>query len=276
MSFLILVVKGFIIGIAKVIPGVSGAVLMISLGLYEKCLQAITHFWKNIKENFHLLFGIGLGVMLAIVLGSKIIAFLLNHFKLPIILLFVGLIIGGLPSFTKEVQKYPLQLKSLLVFILCFSLVLFLSVFKFDLSIINSENSIGIIFLFIGIIDAATMIIPGISGTAILMVLGLYETSIQLFASITSITSVIQNFNSFMPYGIGLGFGILLVSFLMNFLLHHYKGMTYYGILGFQYSAILTILLEILNVGYNISQLSIGLIFLTIGIWATRYLEKWS
>ena len=275
MDFLILVVKGFIIGIAKVIPGVSGAVLMITLGLYEKCLFAITHFWKNVKEHFRLLMGIGIGVVIAIVLGSKIIAFLLESYKLQIVLLFLGLIIGGLPSFTKRVRKYPCHISQILIFICCFTSVCLLSFFNFHLEIANYKT-LSLLFLLIGFIDAATMIIPGISGTAILMLLGLYEMAITLFASLDSIASIFAHLAELLPYAFGLGVGILIVSFAMDYLFRKHAGSTYYGILGFQCSAILVLLLELLQFGYSFIQLIIGMIFMIFGIYIAALLEKWS
>lgn len=268
-----LVVKGFIIGIAKVIPGVSGAVLAISLGLYEKGLNAITHFFQDIKQNFKFLCSVGLGVGLAIVLGSKIIAFLLNSYALQVILLFLGLIIGGIPSLYVKVKKYPKNSSHIISFLICFLGVVGLSFLPVHL---KEQTTNLFIYLFIGFIDAATMVIPGISGTAILMLLGLYEVAIGLFASIDSISNIFLNLSSLIPYGCGLGIGILIVSFFMNYMFTHHDGLTYYGIFGFQVSAILSILLEILQYGYTSSQLLLGLLFLILGIWISHYLDKWS
>lgn len=268
-----LVVKGFIIGIAKVIPGVSGAVLAISLGLYEKGLDAITHFFQNVKQNFKFLCSVGLGVGLAIVLGSKIIAFLLNSYALQVILLFLGLIIGGVPSLFTKIKKYPKKGTHIISFLICFGCVIALSFLPFQL---KEQSTNWFIYLFIGFIDAATMVIPGISGTAILMLLGLYEVAIGLFASIDFIANIFLNLTSLIPYGCGLSFGILLVSFFMNYMFSHHEGVTYYGILGFQISAILAILLEVLQYGYSGIQLLLGMFFLILGIWISRYLEEWS
>ncbi len=273
MNIFILVVKGFIIGIGKVIPGVSGAMLAMSLGLYEQCLDAITHIFQNFKKNMILLSSLGFGIFLAIVLGSKIIAFLLVRCYLPTILLFIGLILGGLIPFYKNVTKYPKKLSNLILFFLCFMIVIALSFVnqnsKFSFQTMNSSW----LYFIMGMIDAATMVIPGISGTAIFMMLGLYESVLLLFANLDSVENIIHHINILIPFGIGLGIGVLLVSAIMSYLLKNKKELVNYGILGFQIAALLVIFLETLNRSYGIVEIIIGCILLLFGIKIARYLE---
>ena len=91
-----LIVKGLIIGLGKIIPGVSGGMLAISLGVYEKGLDALSHFFRNVKENTKFLCLLGLGILISVVLMSKLIKFSLDNYYLPTMLLFIGLIAGGL------------------------------------------------------------------------------------------------------------------------------------------------------------------------------------
>lgn len=266
LNTFILLLKGFVIGIGKIIPGVSGAMLAISFGLYEKCLYAITNFFKNIKENLKLLIPLGIGVVLAIVLGSKIIAFLLINFYLPTILLFIGLIIGGMPSFIKEVFNYRPTIKRKFAFTICFLIVFLLAFIKIDNQYFIYPNYKTAIYFIMGLIDAATMIIPGISGTAIFMLLGVYEISLSLFSNLTSIDSIINHLPLLIPFGSGLLIGILIVSSMMNRLLKRYKASTYYGILGFQLSAIILIFMECFKNTYNLLTIILGFLFVVIGI----------
>lgn len=92
MSNIVLIIKGLIIGFAKVMPGVSGAILAISMGVYDKGINAITRFFDNIKENTKFLFFIGIGIIIAIMLGSNIVYFLLNNYYVITMLFFMGLI----------------------------------------------------------------------------------------------------------------------------------------------------------------------------------------
>ena len=97
-NIIINLLKGIVIGIGKIIPGVSGAVIAISLGVYEKGLEAIT---KINKENIKFLINIGSGIVISIILFSKLILYFMNNYYLPTMLLFIGLIIGG----TFELKK---------------------------------------------------------------------------------------------------------------------------------------------------------------------------
>ena len=104
MNFLTLLLKGFIIGIAKIIPGVSGALIAISFGIYEKAIKAISNFFENPINNFLFLFPIGLGVLLSISLTSGLILYFINNYYFPTILLFIGLIMGGIPSLINNIN----------------------------------------------------------------------------------------------------------------------------------------------------------------------------
>ena len=87
-----LIFKGFIVGLGKIIPGVSGSLIAVSLGIYEKSIECISHFFKDVRNNLYFLGLIGIGVVLAVILGSKVIILLINNFYLPTMFLFIGLI----------------------------------------------------------------------------------------------------------------------------------------------------------------------------------------
>ena len=98
-------IKGIIVGIAKIVPGFSGAVLMISFNLYDRAIDAITNFFKNPKRNMLFLFNLGIGILLGIVLFSKIIYYFITSYYFYTLSLFIGLIIGGIPFIIKKVPK---------------------------------------------------------------------------------------------------------------------------------------------------------------------------
>lgn len=273
LNTLILVVKGFIIGIGKVIPGVSGAMLAMSLGLYEPCLEAITHFFKNMKKNILLLSSLGIGVLIAIVFGSKIIAFLLTNYYLPVILLFLGFIIGGMLPFYRSLKGNPFRLSYFISFLCCFSIVIFLSFIKMNQGTILEISNLSLLYFILGLIDAATMIIPGISGTAVFMLLGVYQNILFLFAHLDSIAHIIEHLSILVPFSLGIVIGVILVSVGMNQLLKKKKVITHYGILGFQISAILSIFFETLTKNYGILEIVVSCFLLILGVRVGRYLE---
>lgn len=268
MKSLTLVVKGFLIGVAKIIPGVSGAMLAISMGIYERAMKAISEYRKNPIENFKFLLPLGIGAIFAVILSSKIIVYFLNHYYLATMLLFIGLIFGGVPSLIQEVKIKKLSFRQFIIFIFSFSFV-FLFSFLGEQNLfmeIQSPLLEKLVFIMIGFIDAVTMIIPGISGTAIMMILGCYHLLLNLLSSLSSLSSFLLNLKLLVPMGIGLILGVVLTAKLMNYLFQNHKQETYCGILGFAFSSILLLFFQTFQQSYSIVQMTIGILLLFLGI----------
>lgn len=104
---IILALKGAIIGVANIIPGVSGGTLAITLGIYEQLINTISHFFKNFKNNLKFVIPVGIGAVLSILILSKVINFSLDQYPVPTFLFFIGLILGGIPLLYKKVRKEP-------------------------------------------------------------------------------------------------------------------------------------------------------------------------
>ena len=119
---LILVAKGFVIGIANIIPGVSGGTLAITLGIYERLIKAISHFFTNLKENIKFLVPIAVGAVLSLLILSNVIGYALDHYPIPTTLLFVGLIFGGVPLLYRHVKTEKKSGSNLLIFFITFSI----------------------------------------------------------------------------------------------------------------------------------------------------------
>ena len=257
MSNIVLIIKGLIIGLAKVMPGVSGAILAISMGVYDKGINAITRFFDNIKENIKFLFFIGIGIIIAIILGSNIVYFLLNNYYVITMLFFMGLIFGSTPKIISKVDK---SIKGIMISFITFIIITLLT----NLNINNNSvsNSI-IIYLISGLIDAFGMVVPGISSTALLMVIGTYNNIIY---SLSSIENIIINLNILIPYGIGIFIGIIVTSIVINCLFKKYNKLTFSFILGVILSTLLTLLLKIFSYHINIKDLVIGVLLLSLGI----------
>ena len=270
-----LFIKGLIIGMGQIIPGVSGGMLAITLGLYEKGIDAISNFFDNVKDNFRFLFPLGLGILTSILIISKIIKYALCSYYFPTMLLFIGLILGGVPSLFNKINKTKNK-KNYLIFIIVFIFILLLSLInEKNTVIINNISVFEIIILFIiGIIYASTMVIPGVSGTAIMMLIGYYDLILTIISSITNFSFIVTNFYIILPILIGFIFGIIVVSKLMNYLLKKYKTPTYYGIFGLVLSSILIMILNTFKSNFNFIDILMGFIFLILGFNITKRLEK--
>lgn len=264
MSNIILVIKGLIIGFAKVMPGVSGAILAISMGVYDKGINAITRFFDNIKENTKFLFFIGIGIIIAIILGSNIVYFLLNNYYVITMLFFMGLIFGSTPKIISKVDK---TIKGYTISLVTFVIITLLTTMNINNN--NISNSI-FIYLISGLIDAFGMVIPGISSTALLMVIGTYNNIIY---SLSNVGNIIDNLNILIPYGIGIFIGIIITSIIINNLFNKYNKLTFSFILGVILSTLITLLLKIFSYRINIKDLVIGVLLLSLGIIISYFFD---
>lgn len=249
-----LILKGFIVGLGKIIPGVSGSMLAITLGIYENILEAVTNFFNNPKKHSKLLVNFGIGVFLAIIFFSKLILFLLNNYYEPTMYLFLGLIVGTLLPFTKELKW---NIKSFILFIIFLSLTFIISFMSTTTNFIFTGSLLDYLYTsFLGIIDAFTSIVPGISGTAIFMLLGSYEYVLKILSNPFSLLFII--------YGIGLILGIIIICYIMNYLLKYKRNETNIVIFAFMISSVGILLMGIKNF-FNIFMLLMFIIGIIIG-----------
>lgn len=266
------IIKGFIIGIGKIIPGVSGAMLAITLGVYEKLIESISNIKTDIIGNIKFLTKIGIGLILAIALTSKMIVKCLNLYYLPTMLLFIGIIIGGIPKIIKNTKLKKLDIILSLIILITLSLTLnninSINHYQIKYTIIDFIKLIGI-----GAIDAASSIIPGISGTALLMMLGYYDTIIAMFANILDINYLGKNLFIMIPFLLGFIIGTIQISKLINIIIKKKQNTMNQIIILFMTFTIILLLKDTLSKPFKISELIIGIILLIIGLVISIYLD---
>lgn len=216
-----LVAKGFIIGIGKILPGISGAVLAMSLGEYDKIISNIATLKSNTYEKLKYLSKIGFGIIIAIIIASKIIVKCLNKYYSATILLFIGIIIGKMHK-TKNEKKHKKE--DIIITILITTIIIIFKKIKFIATNYKLEyNLINFIkTILIGIIDSISSIIPGISGTVILMTTGYYHTIMKSFSTITNITKIKENSFILIPFIFGFTIGTFLVAKIINIIIQKY------------------------------------------------------
>ena len=273
---LILVLKGFLMGIANVVPGVSGGTLALVLGIYERFIHALSHFFKNIKENIVFLGFIFLGIGLSLITMSNAIDYAYNHFPIPTTLFFMGLVIGGVPLIFSKV-KGKVEMKktsSWVIFAISFFVVIFMmlsnTIFgemaEVDFSNMGIINYL-VLFL-VGAIAAATMIIPGISGSLVLMLLGFYYPIINLVKELTRFNDLGSNLIIAAVFGLGILVGIVGISRVVEFLFKRFEVKTYFGVLGFVIASIIAIPFSAfgeIQIEWNVIHILIGLVVSVIG-----------
>lgn len=255
-----LIIKGIIIGIGKIIPGVSGSMLAISMGIYKKLIDSINNFFKNIKDNSIFLSKVIIGILISIICFSNVIVYLLNNHYLITMFFFIGLIIGSLNDIKKPKNNY-------LITILTFIITTILGFISIDNNIVIKDNILNFIYyLFVGFIDAITMVVPGISGTATLMMIGAYDTLITTYSSIFNIDLLITNIKILIPFLLGIVIGVIITAKIINYLFKYRSDKTYSAILGFSISTIVLMFIRSFNTNLTLLNLFISIIFLILGI----------
>ncbi|MDO5568542.1 MAG: DUF368 domain-containing protein [bacterium] len=266
----ILLIKGFLIGIGKIIPGVSGALIAITLNVYDKGISSITKFFDDIKDNAKFLFFIGLGILLSIVTFSKLVAYLLNNHYFITMIFFIGLMIGGIPSLIK---KHQFKLSNNIIFIISFIIIILFS-------LINTNNTYNITntyndyfhFFFAGLIDASSTVIPGISGTAMLMLFGYYNAIITALGNLSSLTITLTNLNIIIPFTAGLTIGIIIITKIISFFLTHHNSKTFSFINGITISTILILIINTLSYSLSLWKIIISLPIFILGFFISKKL----
>lgn len=261
---MILFLKGFIIGIGKIIPGVSGALLAINFNIYEKALESVTNFFNDWKTNLKFILIFGLGVISAIVLFSGIVLYLIENYCFLTMMFFIGLIFGGTYSFSKEIRY---NYKNIIMIILIIILLSIISLGNFNNDYQFKGNFMDNIVFFVGgIIEIFSSIVPGISGTAILMIIGIYNDILLLMSSVFNFSYVIDNISLYISYGLGMFISFIVSSYLINYLIKRYKNMTYSVILGLCISSIILLLILTFENSFTILEFIMGIMLLVIGL----------
>ena len=239
-NWLMQVLRGVVIGLANVIPGVSGGTMMVSMGIYDIIIWSINHLFKQFKKCVVTLLPYLLGMVIAILAGAIGLKAAFAEFPLPTNALFIGLILGSLPFILHEMKGTKIGWQGILLFIVFFALVVMQKVLEGDgnAEIVLSFGEVLKLFL-LGVIASATMVVPGVSGSMMLKTFGYYEPIVtgaipDLLSGLTGgdWSMVLHNVGILLPFGIGIVVGFFGIAKLIAFLFKHWKGWTYCGILG--------------------------------------------
>ena len=238
LQWILDILRGAVIGVSNIIPGVSGGTMAVSMGIYDRVIYAVNNLFKQFKKNFKDLLPIIIGVLIGLFAFAALIGTLLGTksseipmTRLPTNFAFIGLILGGLPAIYKRVNMKSAKLPGVVLFLIFLALVVVLPLLN-PPEARTVDHSIGTILLMIplGAIASSTMVIPGISGSMILMLLGYYNPVINamndLRAGDWSSLAILA------PYVIGLLVGIVFIAKLMNFLLKKHAALTFSAIFG--------------------------------------------
>jgi len=283
MKFLFDILRGAAIGIANIIPGVSGGTLAVSMGIYDKIISSVTGLFRHFKKSVTTLLPYGIGMVVGLLGLSFIIEFLFARYPLPTVLLFIGLILGGVPALWQRIKGRKIGAVGILLFLLFFILLVLLPFIAGEerTGLVLTPDAVTIIKLFfVGVIASATMVIPGVSGSMILMSLGFYApilSSITAFVRAAldlNISAALAECALLVPFGLGVLVGIFAIAKLIEFLLARFETYTYCAVLGLVAASPISIFTAFKMPAPSVLILIISPIALAAGFAAAYFLGK--
>lgn len=283
MEFIKDILRGVMIGIANAIPGVSGGTMMVSMGIYDKIISSVTGILHNIKESIKTLLPYIIGMMLGIVGLSFVIEYLFDTFPLQTALLFIGLILGGLPIIFGKLKGKAFSIPNAAAFIAFFALIILLQVIgggdENQVTLVLSAGMVVELFV-VGVIAAATMVIPGVSGSMILMLLGFYTPVIEMVT--TTVKALVagewqtvgHQILLIIPFGVGVVLGVFAIAKLIEVLLAKKEALTYSAILGLVVASPIVVLMQIAVSAIGIGTIAGSVVTFVIGFTIAFFLGR--
>lgn len=278
------IIGGICVGVANIIPGVSGGTIMVLLGLFNKLMECISNIFsfkvklKEKKKDFIFLFQFLLGAGIGLVGFAKILEFLFVSFEIQTMYWFIGLILCSLPMLKKkELSDQKINWFFVLVGILLIWAISYFApgeegnivpleeLLAKDITLIYCITLVGI-----GAIGGASMMFPGVSGSMVLLVLGYYHLFKGYVANVTTFEPNILIPLVFMAIGIGIG--IIISAVVTNYLLKHFKRNTMSFIFGL---IIMSAIVIIPTSGYTIANSITSVITFLFGAFVIYLFDKY-
>ena len=273
LSWLARVIKGIVIALGFILPGISGGVLAAILGIYERMIGFLAHPFKDFKENVLYFIPVAIGMLLGIGLFSYPIEYLLENYQVYVLWSFAGTIIGTIPSLLKESTRESDRDKIDLAWFWTTFIISGIGLYALNF-VVGILTPSFFNFILAGSLLALGVLVPGLSPSNLLLILGLYAPMLTGFKTF-------DLFGTFLPIGIGTGATLIIFSKLMDYALNNYHSRVYHFIIGIVLSS--TILILIPNAGNTESIQYIGLslvnyvlisFFFALGIWMGIWMSK--
>lgn len=281
MQKLIEIIKGSFIGIANVIPGLSGGTIAIILKIYDKLINAISDVFKHpivvIKSLLFILIGLVLGIVLA-VLG---VTYFYEKYPVPTAFLFLGFILGGIPFLLKEINLKKINIRKGLIFLFFLGATAIFPFLSGSVKNIEQLSFVNFMILFgLGVISSATMVIPGVSGSMVLMCLGYYESIMNLAKECLvdfmnfEMGLFFENLLLVLPFAIGIVLGIVVIAKIIKLLLIKARELTFYAIMGLILATPVSIIYNIKSFQVDFVEIIFTIILFGLGITIPYLIEN--
>ena len=272
-SWLARIIKGIVIALGFILPGISGGVLAAILGIYERMIGFLAHPFKDFKENVLYFIPVAIGMLLGIVLFSYPIEYLLENYQVFVLWSFAGAIIGTVPSLLKESTRESDRDKIDLVWFWITFIISGLGLYALNF-VVGTLSASFLNFVLAGTLLALGVLVPGLSPSNLLLILGLYAPMLTGFKTFDLL-------GTFFPIGIGAGATLIIFSKLMDYALNNYHSRVYHFIIGIILSSTLLILIPNAGNAESIQYTGLSLVgyviiafFFVLGIWLGIWMSQ--
>lgn len=279
------ILRGMLMGIANVVPGLSGGTIAVILNVYERLINSFKDILKHPIKVIKEIWGLLIGIILGVVFGVFAIIKLIEVAPIPTSLLFVGLIIGAIPKIYQEIKgkRSVSCYVSFVIMTLVVAIIPFLPTREIN---VKFDLIQAIIFIALGIVAFGAMIIPGVSGSMVLMALGYY---FYIWGSLRNGMSSLLHFDfeelfiniiPLIPFALGAIIGLVIISKLIAKLLKIYPKQVYSAIIGMLIISPFVVMYSVINDYPNafnnhlLLSILIGSITLVCGYILAIYMEK--
>ena len=273
LSWISKIIKGIIIALGFILPGISGGVLAAILGIYERMIRFLAHPFKQLKEDVLYFLPVAIGMLLGIGLFSYPIAYLLEHYQVYVLWSFAGDIIGTVPSLVKEANRESERDKVDLIWFWATFIISGISLYSLNF-VVGSLSATFLNFILAGALLALGILVPGLSPSNLLLILGLYSPMLTGFKTF-------DLFGTFLPIGIGAVLTFVAFSKFMDYALRVYHSRVYHFIIGIVLSSTLLILIPNAGSSESISYAGLSIVsyviiafFFALGIWLGIWMSQ--
>lgn len=265
MQYVLGILQGALIGLGAVLPGMSGGVLCVVFGIYKTVMEFLASPFRKFKTHFPKLLPIGIGGIIGVVGFSKILTLALQNYENQSVCLFIGLIVGMMPSLFREAGEKGRSKKSYISMVICM-IAIFALLTALALLSVEIAPNFGW-YLFCGFSVALSIIAPGMSFSTLLMPLGLFDPFIEGLG--------VLDFSILLPAGIGGLATLLLLSKAVDSLFKKHYSVAFHGIVGIVIAATVMIIpFESFTV--SVAAALINLVCIAVGIVASLLLDKFN
>ena len=244
MDMVKFVIFGAIVGVANIIPGVSGGTMAVILKIYDRLIETLS--LKNVKKNLPFIIPLGIGAAVGVVLFRKAIEFLRGNYPMATNFTFMGLILGSIPMIFQRARGEKMEAKGMVSFLVALVVMVVIALLKpAESNAVLALTPLNLLILFgASAISTFAMILPGISGSFVMLVLGVYTTVL------TSISGVFtwpidgatwHCVGMLIPVGLGCIVGLIFGSKLVDVLIRKQPQATYFAILGLVVGSLLAV-----------------------------------